>query len=206
MRAALLTLAFTALAAAADDATTTVGFFGGGKWENTNDDESAPTIPFYTSVAASVVDVNAVETVLAISCLEGAATESCSIKDPWTMTQGISSFSWYAEYTAFNRNPPVTATLDYNCAYQNYTLSATCTYSMSYSGSSDGAETSTSYSTETSWPSVSTYAALEVTGGVEKFNEPEATETPEGGAGFAGPMQAMVTAAPVLAAGLLGML
>lgn len=206
MRAALLTLAFTALAAAADDATTTVGFFGGGKWENTNDDESAPTIPFYTSVAASVVDVNAVETVLAISCLEGAATESCSIKDPWTMTQGISSFSWYAEYTAFNRNPPVTATLDYNCAYQNYTLSPTCTYSMSYSGSSDGAETSTSYSTETSWASAPTYAALEVTGGVEKFNEPEATETPEGGAGFAGPMQAMVTAAPVLAAGLLGML
>ncbi|KAL2862582.1 uncharacterized protein BJX67DRAFT_366080 [Aspergillus lucknowensis] len=201
MRATLLTLTLAALTLA-DDATTTVGVFGGG---NDLEDLDDFEIPFYASTGASVVSVNALETTYEVACLDSAPTESCSIKDPWSIVQAISTFSLSAEYTALDWNPPVTATLDYGCTYTNYTLSATCTYSVSYSGSSDGQETSSSFSTETSWPADQvTYYELYVTGGVDKFDEPEATETPGAAAagGFGGPVQAMITAAPVLAAGV----
>ncbi|KAL4862055.1 hypothetical protein BDV12DRAFT_179325 [Aspergillus spectabilis] len=201
MRATFLALAVAAVAIA--DESTTIGLF------NANvDDVSSMAIPSYTSIAGSIVSVNAYETTIAVSCLDGAATESCSIKDPWTIVQAISTFSLSAVYTAFDWNPPVTATLDYDCTYQDYTVSGSCRYSMTYSGSSDGTEMTSSFSTEiSSIPTDSvTYVALDVTGGLDKFDEPEATETPGAAAAFAGPMQAVITAAPVLVAGVVAML
>ncbi|KAL4943061.1 hypothetical protein BDV06DRAFT_190768 [Aspergillus oleicola] len=211
MRATTLTktLALAALTGLnlADDATTTAGYFGPGD-DFDSDASSTLVIPSYASTAASIVSVNAYETTFAIACLDDAPTSICSIKDPWTMVQGISTFSLSAQYTALEWQPPVTATLDYKCDYESYSVSASCTYSMSYSGSSDGMETTSGYSTETSIPTdQATYYQLLVTGGVDKLSEPEATETPEGAAaGFAGPVQAMVTAAPVIAAGVVALL
>ncbi|CBF81957.1 predicted protein [Aspergillus nidulans FGSC A4] len=197
-----LTLALAALAAA--ESTTTVGLFG-----SSDESDSDIAIPSYTSVAGSVVSINALETVYAVSCLSGAKTESCSIKDPWTITQGISTLRLSAEYTAFEWQPPVTATFDYDCSFQSYSESASCTFSVYYSGSSDGLETSSSYSTHTSIASDKVeYYALEVTGGLDKFDKPEATETPGAAAAgvLAGPVQAIITAAPMLAAGVAAVL
>ncbi|KAL2833519.1 hypothetical protein BJY01DRAFT_225153 [Aspergillus pseudoustus] len=202
MRATFLTLALAALAAAADE-TTTVGLFG----MQEGDAPSTAIIPSYTSVAASVVSVNALRTTYEASCLKGAATTDCSIKHPWTITQGIDTYRMNAEYTAFRENPPLTATLDYDCSFQSYSLSAECTYSVSFSGSSDNAEVSSSWSMTTSIASDHVeYYRLTVTGGVDKFDKPEATETPGAAAGLAGPVQAMITGAPAVVAGLVAML
>ncbi|KAL2811267.1 hypothetical protein BJX63DRAFT_399554 [Aspergillus granulosus] len=201
MRGTYLTLALTVLAAA--DETRTVGLFG----MEEGDIPSSIVLPSYTSVAASVVSINAVATTYEASCLDGAATESCSIKDPWTITQGINTYRLNGEYTAFAGHPPVTATLDYDCSFESWSISAECTYSFSYSGSSDNAELSSSWSTTTSIASDHVeYYQLIVTGGVDKFDEPEATETPGAAAAFAGPVQAIITGAPVLAAGIVVML
>ncbi|KAL4989592.1 hypothetical protein BDW68DRAFT_156200 [Aspergillus falconensis] len=204
MRSPFLALALALAAVAAAESTTTVGLFGS---DDNSDSDFA--IPSYTSIAGSVVSVNAVQTIYAVSCLSGAKTESCSIKDPWTITQGISTFRLSAQYTAFEWKPPVTATLDYDCSFQSYSESASCTFSVYYSGSSDGLETSSSHSTQTSIASDSVdYYALEVTGGLDKFDKPEATETPGAAAAgvLAGPLQAMITAAPMLAAGVAAIL
>ncbi|KAL6229207.1 hypothetical protein BDW75DRAFT_225473 [Aspergillus navahoensis] len=204
MRTSFLPLTLALAALAATESTTTVGLFG-----SSDISDSDFAIPSYASVAGSVVSINAVETIYAVSCLSGAKTESCSIKDPWTITQGISTFRLSAEYTAFDWKPPVTATLDYDCSFQSYSESASCTYSVYYSGSSGNLETSSSYSTQTSIASDSVeFYALEVTGGLDKFDKPEATETPGGAAAgvLAGPVQAMITAAPMLAAGVVAIL
>ncbi|KAL4950887.1 hypothetical protein BDW69DRAFT_48931 [Aspergillus filifer] len=211
MRATTLTrtLALAALTGLtlADDATTTVGYFGANDDLFDDDASSTPSIPSYASTAASIVSVNALETTFAIACLDDAPTSICSIKDPWTMVQGISTFSLSAQYTALEWSPPVTATLDYKCDYENYSESASCTYSMSYSGSESGVERTSSYSSAMSVPTdEATYYQLLVTGGVDKLSEPEATETPGAAAAFAGPVQAMVTAAPMIAAGVVALL
>ncbi|KAL3482567.1 hypothetical protein BJX62DRAFT_221448 [Aspergillus germanicus] len=203
MRATLLALALAALATA--DETRTVGLFG-------FDDDSADSsfyIPSYTSIAASVVSINAQATTYEVSCLKGAASESCSIKDPWTITQGVNTMRLNAEYTAFAWTPAVTATLDYDCSFESSSISADCTFSFAYSGSTDGTELKSSYSTHTSIASDHVeYYQLEVTGGLDKFDEPEATETPGNGAAavFAGPLEAMITGAPVVLAGVVAML
>ncbi|KAL4790270.1 hypothetical protein BDV19DRAFT_372591 [Aspergillus venezuelensis] len=210
MRATTLTktLALAALTSLtlADDATTAVGYFA--PKDSFQDDASTTiAVPTYASTAASIVSVNALETTLAIACLDDAPTSICSIKDPWTMIQGISTYSLSAQYTALEWNPPVTATLDYKCDFENYSESASCTYSMSYSGSESGVERTSSYSSAVSIPTEdATYYRMLVTGGVDKLSEPEATETPGAAAGFAGPVQAMVTAAPMIAAGVVALL
>ncbi|KAL3441382.1 hypothetical protein BJX65DRAFT_288714 [Aspergillus insuetus] len=202
MRATLLTLALAALATA--DETSTVGTFG----LNDRDLDSSIAIPSFTSTGASVVSVNAVATTYEVSCLKGAPTESCSIKDPWTVTQGISTYRLNAGYTDFAGQIPLTATLDYDCSFETWSTSAECSLSFSWSGSASGAEMSSSWSTHTSLETGQvTYYELEVTGGLDKFDKPEATETPGGAAaGFAGPVQAMITGAPVVLAGVVAML
>ncbi|KAJ0415701.1 hypothetical protein BJY00DRAFT_254170 [Aspergillus carlsbadensis] len=202
MRATLLTLGLVALATA--DSTSTVGTFG----INDSDLESSIAVPGITSVAASVVSVNALETTYEASCLSGASTESCSIKDPWTITQGISTYHMNAKYTDFAGAVPLTATVDFDCSFETWSTSAACSLSYSWSGSASNTELSSSWSTHTSLETGQvTYYELEVTGGLDKFDKPEATETPGGAAAaFAGPVQAMITGAPVVLAGVVAML
>ncbi|KAL2827938.1 hypothetical protein BDW59DRAFT_53058 [Aspergillus cavernicola] len=189
----------------ADDASTTTAPYFGASWSS---GDAELTIPSYTGTAASVVSVNAQETTYAINCRDGIATESCSIKDDWTMVQGISTFSISGVYTAFDWVPPMTVTLSEACTFTNYSISASCEYSMSYSGSSDGSQSSTSASTSDTFPTDSvTMYGLEVTGGLDKFDEPAATETPGAAAGGVwGAARALVTAAPVAVVGVVAML
>ncbi|KAL4804973.1 hypothetical protein BDV18DRAFT_141689 [Aspergillus unguis] len=205
MRTAILSLALglSTLVAAADDkaTTTTVAYF-----MPKVDDDTGINVPYYSGTAASIVAVNALETTLAIGCLSDAPTSSCSIKDPQTMIQGISTWSWKGGYTQIANDATITVELDYGCHYTSYSIDASCTYSVGMSGSYGGSSYKESTSTDMTYPTESVSSAgLLVTGGVEKLSEPEATETPSG-AGGVGPLGALVTAAPVLAAGVVAML
>lgn len=199
----LLPLALAALATA-DDASTTTAPYYGPSWTSGDVDIALPT---YSGTAGSVVSVNALETTYAISCLDDAQTSLCQIDDPWTMVQGISTFDLSGVYTAWD--DAVTVTVSEQCTYTNYSISASCSFSVSYSGSQSGAETSSSASTSSTFATDAyTFYGLEVTGGVDKFSEPEATETPGAApaGGVMGVARAMVTAAPMVAAGVVAML
>ncbi|KAL4920918.1 hypothetical protein BDW62DRAFT_198370 [Aspergillus aurantiobrunneus] len=199
-----LALALTLGLTSAQD-TTTAATFGNGA--QLTSDSSTLQLPALTSTAASIVSINALETTYEVSCLESAPTETCSIADPWTIIQGISTYSVSGVYTAFDRAPPLTVTVQDECSFESWSASASCTYSATYAGSSDGAETSSSFSLETGVAEADvTYYRLMVTGGVEKMSEPEATETPEGAAAWANPVKAVVTAAPVVIAGVVAAL
>ncbi|KAL3472531.1 hypothetical protein BJX99DRAFT_235315 [Aspergillus californicus] len=204
MRTSILPPLALAALAAADDASTTTAPYYGPSW--TSADEI--TLPTYSGTAGSVVSVNALETTYAISCLDSAETSLCKIDDAWTMVQGISSYDLSGVYTAWD--DAVTVTRSEHCTFTNYTISASCSLSVSYSGSQSGAETSYSASTSDTFATDAyTWYGLEVTGGVEKLSEPEATETPGGAApagGIMGVARAMVTAAPMVAAGVVAML
>ncbi|KAL4886097.1 hypothetical protein BJY04DRAFT_98803 [Aspergillus karnatakaensis] len=202
MRSSVLSLALAlATLTYADDATTTVPYF------NANWDDSDLAIPSYSGTAASVVSVNALETTYEVGCLDDAPTTLCSIKDPQTVINGISTYSFSGVYTALMQTPALTVTREMACSFTSYSIDAGCSFSLSIHGSADGSEVAISTSTETTFATgdVTSYGML-VTGGVDKLEEPEATETPGAAGVAAGPFGAFVTAAPVLAAGVVAML
>ncbi|KAL5335191.1 hypothetical protein BJX70DRAFT_375750 [Aspergillus crustosus] len=201
MRAPLLPLALALATLSSAEDTTTIGYF------NADWDDENLAIPSYSGTAASVVAVNALETTLEIGCLDSAPTTLCSIDDAQTVIQGISTYSFSGVYTALAATPALTVTREMACSFSSYSLDAGCSFSLDISGSADGVEHTSSFSSETTFPTDSiTYYELEVTGGVDKLEDPEATETPGGAADFAAPFKALVTAAPVFAAGVVAML
>ncbi|KAL4982432.1 hypothetical protein BDW68DRAFT_57921 [Aspergillus falconensis] len=175
----------------------------------------------YSGTAASVISADATATTLAIGCLDSAPSSSCLIdpKHPQTMIQGNSAWSWKGQYTVLDWNPPVTATVDYGCTYTSQSIDASCSFSYSAYGSSDGLAFSQHFDTAISVsPTWVSSAEMLVTAGVEKLEgsatateskEAETTETATetgAAAGGAGPFGALVTAGPVLALGVAAML
>jgi hypothetical protein len=189
----LLTLA-TALTGlvTADDKTTTIGYFGG---------EVTLTQPTYSGTVGSVAGINAKATTYQINCSKGAPKSLCQIDKPWTMIQGEETFSLTGVYTAWSsKSDAVTATTQIACSFKHYSESASCSASIGVTGTQGGGAWSSSASTTTSIASdkVSWYG-LEVTGGLESFTKPQATETP-GAAGGPVNAKAVVTGLPLAGA------
>ncbi|KAL4747088.1 hypothetical protein BDW72DRAFT_206799 [Aspergillus terricola var. indicus] len=229
MRATVLSpvLALTGMATLAtasndDAATTSIAYFHPDVYDAVH-----LNILSYSGTAASVVSADATATTLAIGCLESAPSSSCLIdpEHPQTMIQGDSTWSWKGQYTVLDWDPPVTATVDYGCTYTSQSIDASCSFSYSAYGSSDGLAFSQHFNTAISVrPTWVSSAEMLVTAGVEKLGatatatataaatkteskESEATETETGAAaGGPGPFGALVTAAPVLALGVAAML
>ncbi|PWY69092.1 hypothetical protein BO70DRAFT_365903 [Aspergillus heteromorphus CBS 117.55] len=161
------------------------------------------TIPSYTSTGATVVSINALETTYKVSCLSGAATSLCHIDHPWTMIQGETTASFTGVYTAWSSgSDAVTATRDWACSFTSLTESVSCSLSYQATGTYDGSTYATSTSTKAKFATDKVqYDELLVTGGVNSFTAPAATETPGVAAGgVVGPARAMVTAAVVAVA------
>ncbi|OJJ43522.1 hypothetical protein ASPZODRAFT_135978 [Penicilliopsis zonata CBS 506.65] len=197
----LLIAGLFGLAAHADDSTTTVGYFIPA-WDNELLDYSG-----WTSTGASVAGINAEATTYKVGCLKDAATTDCDIKHSWTIVQGPGTVSMTGVYTEITTGQSesygLTVTQSYECSFQSYSISASCTMSFYLSGTGEGATVASSTSTKTSYATAaSSYYTLVVTGGVKSFTAPEATKTPGGaGAGAAAAAAgALITAAPVVMA------
>ncbi|KAJ5364504.1 uncharacterized protein N7496_010217 [Penicillium cataractarum] len=158
-----------------------------------------------TSYAASVISLNALATTYEINCLAAAPTSDCSLATPLTLIAGPNTFSFAEPFTLSGEAYGVTVTekgnLDMACSFTHSSESATCTVKYDLTASGAGKTTSTSSSTKTGIPTdMVQYQALTVTGGLESFNAPGATQTPTGN--VAGKM-AMVTGVPLGAAAVV---
>lgn len=154
-----------------------------------------------TSYAASVISLNAVATTYQINCLPSAPTSDCSLASPLTLIAGPNTFSFAEPFTASVEVAGVTViekgTEDLACSFTHSSESATCTVKLTVTASGAGKTTTTSLSTKVGIPTESVgYQTLTVTGGLESFTAPAATETPN--VGVAG--RAMVTGVPLGAA------
>jgi hypothetical protein len=192
--------------AAADDSTTTMPYYQP-DWDTAWD-----AMPSYSGTVGSVVSINSQDITYAISCSDDTATSTCSIKDPWTMIAGPSTYSLTGVYTAYDWEPPVTVSYDWNCKMTSYSESPSCSFSLSYTGSESGMETSSNIETKTQWDyTTGSPYGLPVTEGLDKISEAvddaEATATPSDVAGMLlRPVEALITAAPVVLAAGIGAL
>ncbi|KAL4904325.1 hypothetical protein BDW74DRAFT_178910 [Aspergillus multicolor] len=221
-------LALAAIATADDKSSTSIPYF------HLDRDATLAfelNIPSYTSSAASVITADASATTYAIGCLDSAPSSSCLInsKNQPTMVQGPETWVMKGEYTVVDWIPVITATVDYACTFQSSSASASCSYSHSAYGSSDGVtfheDVDTAFEVATS---LVESAEMLVTGGLDKLGGSAtatatatatkttssdgvgatATETDQPGAaaGAVGPIAALVTAAPALALGVAALL
>ncbi|KJK62059.1 hypothetical protein P875_00086412 [Aspergillus parasiticus SU-1] len=193
----LLTLALTTptLIHAKDTATTTTApYFGADVsiWQ-----------PTYSGTAGSVAGINAKETTYHISCTKDAPKSLCQIDKPWTMIQAQDSWSLTGVYTAWSSGKDaVTATQDYSCTFTHWSESASCALTVKATGTLEGGKWSSDASTKVSVASdkVTTWGLL-VTGGVESFTMPQATQTPGAAVGgVMGNARAVVTGMPLAGA------
>ncbi|OGM40900.1 hypothetical protein ABOM_010000 [Aspergillus bombycis] len=173
LKTILLALTSTALVLADDKATTTTTapYFGA---------EVSFWQPTYSGIAGSVAGINARETTYHISCTKDAPKSLCQIDKPWTMIQAQDSWSLTGVYTAWSsEKDAVTATQDYSCTFTHWSESASCALTVQATGTWGGGSWSSSTSTKASVASdrVTTWGLL-VTGGVESFTMPQATQTP----------------------------
>ncbi|KAJ5806873.1 hypothetical protein N7474_010465 [Penicillium riverlandense] len=187
----LVVPALAALAAA--QSTTVINVFEA-KIENPYYSARYPTS---TSVAGSVVGINAEETTYKIACMKGAPKSDCGIDEPYTIIAGPTTFS--TSLTSVFSGYGVTATVSENiaCSFTHTTESAKCIVTI---GVTSGDVTTARSSTKTIPASDVTYMPLTVTGGLSLFNSPQATEAPDAAAG---PHRALITAAPLGAAAAL---
>ncbi|KAE8141032.1 hypothetical protein BDV38DRAFT_219230 [Aspergillus pseudotamarii] len=193
LKTALLTLAATALVVAKDETTTTAPYFG---------PEVSFWQPTYSGTAGSVAGINAKETTYHISCTKDAPKSLCQIDKPWTMIQAQESWSLTGVYTAWSsEKDAVTATQDYSCTFKHWSESASCALTVKATGTWGGGSWSSSTSTKVSVASdkVTTWGLL-VTGGVESFTMPQATQTP-GAAAIGAPVNARAVATGLPLAG-----
>ncbi|KAJ5143863.1 uncharacterized protein N7515_002650 [Penicillium bovifimosum] len=203
MRASLIFAStLTALAAAADPATTTISYFGIGQ-------EGGANIAAYTSTAARVVGIDKYATTYEITCQTDA--EKCALPAPATIIQGENTFSVSLAVAVTSGGAVARVTAMESCSFKHFSESASCSWTMAYTGSYDGTTETTHSSGTTSFrESEVTYLPLAVTDGVYAFTADATastapvtitpTMTPassEGGAGVARPL---ITAAPIGAA------
>jgi hypothetical protein len=161
------------------------------------------TQPPTLGVAGSIVGVNAVATTIAIVCT--SSNTDCPVVNPWTVTQGPSTFSMSAAWSTYSEGLEVGLTIDENCKITSSTAGATCTNSIGVEASYEGQSSSTnSIEKPTFAADEITYQTLLITGGVEKFSQPSATQTPVGAAGRIGiGMEGAALVAGIIAIGLM---
>jgi hypothetical protein len=143
------------------------------------------TQPPTAGVAGSIVGVNAVATTIAVACT--SSNVDCPVVNPWTVTQGASTFSMSAAWSTYSAGIEVGFTIDENCKITSSTAGATCTASIGLEASYGGESSSTNTIEKPTFAADEiTYQTLLITGGVEKFSQPSATQTPVGAAGRIG--------------------
>ncbi|KKK12814.1 hypothetical protein ARAM_001178 [Aspergillus rambellii] len=195
----LLVAALSTLAVKADDSSSIIGYFSP-SW-----DATLMQYGGWTSTAASVAGINAVATTYEVGCRKNAPATDCDISHSWTIIQGPETVSLTGQYIASTSGKEtsydLTVTQSYECALKSWTESASCTMSVGITGDLDGASYASSTSSQATYSPVPTteyYYRLTVTGGLDSFTAPQATQTPGAAAGK--PVGALITAAPVLAA------
>ncbi|KAJ5476778.1 hypothetical protein N7475_002507 [Penicillium sp. IBT 31633x] len=195
----ILAAALATLGARADDSSSTIIGYFVPSWDATMLKNGG-----WTSTAASLVGINAEAATYHVGCRKGAPKTDCNYPTSMTILQGPETVNVNRKYIATaaddSDNYDITVTESYECSLQASTESASCTMSVSMSGSLDGAkyESSTSSSaTYTTAPISNSYYKLTVTAGLSSFTAPEATETADAAAG---PARALITAAPMAAA------
>lgn len=201
----LLAVALTTLAQA-DSSSTTTGLFGP-SWTLSD----VPGVGAGgSSIAASVVNVQASTATYEIGCAKGAAKSDCNFVKSATAIQGPDtasfSYEWIASSSTGRNSYELTATELWDCTLHSSTGSASCSMSAGFTGKVDGVEQAYSTSTTSTYasaPMSDHYWALTVTAGLESYTKPAATET---GAAVAGPAGAMITAAPMVAAAMVALL
>ncbi|RHZ66710.1 putative GPI anchored cell wall protein [Aspergillus thermomutatus] len=158
------------------------------------------TLPLH-AVEASIVDANAVATTLAIS--------------PFTITQGPSTYTVSAVYSASAGGVEETYTVVQDCDITSSTQLAVCSMSARVEVSALGAKTFTTSSATLTFSSHDIwYTPIVVTAGVEKLTASKATQTPASDAGVnaaavnaaSGNMGLGQAAAAAVAAAALGLL
>jgi hypothetical protein len=151
---------------AAQSSTTTIDIVEAGATE-------APS----AGIAGSIVSVNAISTIIAIQCT--SSNTDCPITSPWTITQGPSTFSMSVAFSTLSEGVEVELTIDENCKITSSTAGASCTNSVGFELSLDGSKTSTNTIEKPTFTAGDlSYQKLLITAGVEKFSQPQATETP----------------------------
>jgi hypothetical protein len=194
-----LAACLASLGVQADDASTSILGFFSPSWADSEWNGG------WFSTAASVADINAEAITYHVGCVKGATKVACNIPTSITIIQGPETVNFNGQYIASSSgesaNWDVTITESYECSLKSYTESASCTMSLSLSGSQNGGKyesSSSSKATYTTAPKSELYYSLTVTGGLESFTAPAATKTP--GAAAAGPAGSLITAAPMVAA------
>jgi hypothetical protein len=145
--------------------------------------QPGPTTLPLRAVRASIVDANAVATTLAIHC-EGNVYPvnppdgACAVCSPFTITQGYSTYSVSAVYSASAGGVEETHTVVQDCDITASTSLAACTLSARVEVSALGRRTTTTSSgTVTLHSGDIWYTPVLVTAGTERLTASRATQT-----------------------------
>jgi hypothetical protein len=163
---------------------------------------ASPTqIPLYDhNLAGSIVDANALATTIAVDCV--SSVSDCPFTTPWTVTQGPSTYHASVALSSQTDGATIWVTAEDDCKI-TASASISCSASVGIAVSVHGASTSSSTITHTVLASAhASTQTLLITGGVDKLNQPQATQTPTGAAGRMGVGGAVAVAA-VAAVGIL---
>lgn len=199
----LLAVALATLGAQAES-TTVVGLFTPDMYPMAVPVEGAG----HGSMVASVIDVQSSVATYQVNCKEDTPKSDCYFATPATAIQGPNTGSYSMEWIAINeaQSYDITVTQTWDCSMHLSTGSASCNVGVALAGTSTGsgtAYTSTNTVTYSSAPFGDDWYSLTVTGGLEEYTKPAATET---GAAVAGPAGAMITTGPILAAAAAALL
>ncbi|KAJ5131947.1 hypothetical protein N7448_006105 [Penicillium atrosanguineum] len=213
-----LAAALATLGAHADDVSSMVIGYFSPSW-----DQGLLQYGGWTSTAASLVAINTDAATYHVGCIKGAPKTDCNYPHSWTIVQGPETVSFSGVYIASTSDKSssyeITVTESYECSLQSSTMSARCTMSVGETGSNDGGKTaysSTTSATYSTAPMAESYYQLTVTAGLKSITEFEATHTSaatttasaatQTGAAAAGPVGALITAAPMVAAAVVALL
>ena len=213
-----LAAALATLGAHADDASSSIIGYFSPPW-----DQGLLKYGGWTSTAASLVAINTDAATYHVGCVKGAPKTDCNYPQSWTIVQGPETVSFSGVYIASTSDKSssyeITVTESYECSLQSSTLSASCTMSIGESGSYDGGKTAYSTTTSATYstaPIDGSYYQLTVTAGLKSITELEASLTSaatttasaatQTGAAAAGPVGALITAAPMVAAAVVALL
>ncbi|KAJ6131225.1 hypothetical protein N7523_001685 [Penicillium sp. IBT 18751x] len=218
MRISVFLAAALATLARADDGSTSIFGYFSPSW-----DQELLKYGGWTSTAASLVAINTDAATYHVGCVKGAPKTDCNYPHSWTIVQGPETVSFSGVYIASTSDKSssydITVTESYECSLHSSTMSASCTMSFGQSGSDNGGKTAYSTSTSATYttaPMAESYYQLTVTAGLSSITEFAATHTSaatttasaatQTGAAAAGPVGALITAAPMVAAAVVAML
>ncbi|PWY92194.1 hypothetical protein BO70DRAFT_259273, partial [Aspergillus heteromorphus CBS 117.55] len=132
-----------------------------------------PTPTTFSGYAGSILSVNADATTIIVSCTVAA----CSIATPYTLIQGPSTFSMSQAVSSESLGVEVWMTITEEC-HITASTSAVCSNLARMKVSAYGEEQTTKTAYVVTATGTQIYAdVLVVTGGIEKLNSPQATES-----------------------------